>query len=88
MAEDDEVRGGSLTAVGGVGEVSVPPGVRQSIGEGAGGASDKLRTTMETMDIGEEVTDKKKSKEMDKDDAKAEGRGLEGPCWHWKPQGY
>ena len=55
-----------MDAVGGVGEVSVPPRMRQGTGEGVGGASNKLRTTMETMEVGEKVMDEKKAKEVDK----------------------
>ena len=40
--------------MGGVGEVTAPPGGRQATDEGKGGASDELRTTIEEMEVGEE----------------------------------
>ena len=54
--EDNEVRGEIATIVVGVGEVPEPMAVGNVTGEGKGegGAMDKIRTVMETMDVRQE----------------------------------
>ena len=49
MGEDNGDRGRLEIAVGYVGEVPVPPGVRHAIIEEEGGESNELRTVMEAM---------------------------------------
>ena len=79
-------------AVGEIGGVPQPPGNRITPGEGEGGASDKLRTAMDRMEVGGDDMDKGEAVEADKDNMNTKGGGGGGGgwgrgCWHWKPQG-
>ena len=64
MSEEEriETSGGAEGAVeeaalGGVGEVPLPPGGRSTPEEGEGGASNELRTKMEGMEVGGDEMD-------------------------------
>ena len=56
-AKEENGKGRVAATVRGVGEVPVPPGVRHTMDKWEGRASDKLRTAMQGMGVGEEVVD-------------------------------
>ena len=62
-------------ALGEVGEVTAPSGHTQAPEEGKGGASDKLRTTREEMEVGEDKIDEGRVAEAEGNNAEAEGGG-------------
>ena len=76
---------GGADTVGGIKEVTRPPGERSTPEEGKGWASGELRTAMEGMEGGGEDMDEGRGAEVEQDDAEAEGGG--GGFWYWKPQG-
>ena len=55
-----------------------PLGVRQTTGEGDGGASYNIRTIMEYMEVVEEGIYEGETAEADEDDTEAEGGGIGG----------
>ena len=65
-------------ALGEVGEVTAPSGHTQAPEEGKGGASDKLRTTREEMEGGEDKIDEGRVAEAEGNNAEAEGGGARG----------
>ena len=67
-------------AVGGVGEVPLPPGVWQTPDEGKGRASGDLRTAMEGMEVGGDNMEKGGVEEAEHYDAEADGEGV-GVGW-------
>ena len=48
-----------------------PPGGRRTPEEGEGGASDKIKTAMERMEVGGDEIDEKEAEEAEKEDAEA-----------------
>ena len=72
--------------MGGVREVSEPPGGREDTGEGEGRTSNKLITAMAEMDVEVEDMEEGMWRRQTRMKQRRKGEGG-GTCWHWKPQG-
>ena len=70
-AADGEDTVGGEGAVEGIWEVLWPPGGRSTPEEGEGGASDKIKTAMEGMEVGGDDIDEKEAEEAEKQDTEA-----------------
>ena len=52
VSSDEAERVGGAALVGGLGEVTAPPGERQTLEEGEGGTNEEIRTMMEGKEVG------------------------------------